>query len=309
MAENRVFGGVRTVGIQGIQGPRGEQGLQGERGPQGEKGDTGASPKFLGEWVPGDYLKYDCVVREGTGYVCAADTTYGIPGDSPDWVVYVRGIDDEETARAYAAQALEAAESARADALVVQSNLDISAGYVADAQRYAEEAGRNAIGYGYRYCERAVANTRMDLAYIFPQHFTKVGDHVINFAGQVFRIEAVDELTFTTGEEVTSIKGPVGPQGEGLHLTGAYDTADELLAAHPTGNAGDLYMVGDRLYAWSPESGAWVVSSALSVTERAPDTVEWGNVTNKPALVEWEDYVGSAYKFDVTTGMTYEEIA
>lgn len=64
--------------------------------------------------------------------------------------------------------------------------------------------------------------------------------------------------------------GPAGPQGiqgetgAGLEILDRYATLAELQAAHPTGNPGDAYMVGDHLYIWSVSTGAWVDAGTLS---------------------------------------------
>ena len=57
--------------------------------------------------------------------------------------------------------------------------------------------------------------------------------------------------------------GPQGPKGEngkdgkGVTILGSYESEDELNAAHPTGNAGDAYLIGANLYVWSPTKNAW----------------------------------------------------
>ena len=64
--------------------------------------------------------------------------------------------------------------------------------------------------------------------------------------------------------------GPAGPQGiqgetgAGLEILDRYATLAELEAAHPTGNSGDAYMVGDHLYIWSVSTSAWVDAGTLS---------------------------------------------
>ena len=64
--------------------------------------------------------------------------------------------------------------------------------------------------------------------------------------------------------------GPAGPQGiqgetgAGLEILDRYATLADLQAAHPTGNPGDAYMVGDHLYIWSVSTGAWIDAGTLS---------------------------------------------
>ena len=62
-------------------------------------------------------------------------------------------------------------------------------------------------------------------------------------------------------------EGPQGVQGEtgaGLEILDRYATLADLQAAHPTGNPGDAYMVGDHLYIWSVSTNAWVDAGTLS---------------------------------------------
>ena len=51
--------------------------------------------------------------------------------------------------------------------------------------------------------------------------------------------------------------GPTGPSGTSVTILGYYDTLDELKLAHPTGNAGESYLVDTNLYVWSPENSEW----------------------------------------------------
>ena len=74
-------------------------------------------------------------------------------------------------------------------------------------------------------------------------------------------------FTFTDGTSFTtpSLKGP---QGEGLEVLDVYATLSDLQAAHPSGNSGDMYLVGVSpsyvLYVWSTSQATWVQAGALS---------------------------------------------
>ena len=63
-------------------------------------------------------------------------------------------------------------------------------------------------------------------------------------------------------------EGPEGPSGTGLEILDEYATLSDLQTAHPTGNAGDMYLVGTggsyTLYLWSTDQSAWVDGGALS---------------------------------------------
>ena len=56
-------------------------------------------------------------------------------------------------------------------------------------------------------------------------------------------------------------EGPEGPQGKGLEILGVYATLSDLQTAHPTGNAGDVYLVGSGgsyvIYVWSEDNSDW----------------------------------------------------
>ena len=55
--------------------------------------------------------------------------------------------------------------------------------------------------------------------------------------------------------------GPTGPTGDtgstgaGLNIKGSYNTYEELINEHPTGNDGDCYLVNGSLYVW--KGNAW----------------------------------------------------
>ncbi len=50
--------------------------------------------------------------------------------------------------------------------------------------------------------------------------------------------------------------GPVGPAGTSVSILGSYENEGDLTNAHPTGNTGDSYLVGDDLYVWT-SNNSW----------------------------------------------------
>ena len=76
-------------------------------------------------------------------------------------------------------------------------------------------------------------------------------------------------LTFTyedNGTEYTTKKvvdivlatqGEKGADGTGVTILGSYNSYAELVAAHPTGEPGDSYLINGDLYVWSAESNSW----------------------------------------------------
>lgn len=59
----------------------------------------------------------------------------------------------------------------------------------------------------------------------------------------------------TSYSNPTCISGKNGVDGTSVTILGSYNTLADLQAAHPTGNAGDSYMVGADLYVWN--GSAW----------------------------------------------------
>ena len=60
------------------------------------------------------------------------------------------------------------------------------------------------------------------------------------------------EMTFTRVDT-----GLNGIDGTGVTILGSYNTVAELQSAHPTGNAGDAYIVNGNLYVWSIDKSQW----------------------------------------------------
>ena len=51
--------------------------------------------------------------------------------------------------------------------------------------------------------------------------------------------------------------GKDGKDGKSFNILGSYDTEEELIAAHPTGQVGDAYIVAGDLYVWDEEQSEW----------------------------------------------------
>lgn len=59
------------------------------------------------------------------------------------------------------------------------------------------------------------------------------------------------------GVSVRGANGQNGADGAGLSILGNYDTMADLIADHPTGSAGDAYMVGTDLVVWNTQTNSW----------------------------------------------------
>lgn len=80
-------------------------------------------------------------------------------------------------------------------------------------------------------------------------------------------------------EKVGSLIGPTGPAGsDGTTIRGSYNTLDELISEHPTGNPGDAYLVGGELYVWDEETQSWKNVGSLKVPAD-PLEIQFNSVT------------------------------
>ena len=55
----------------------------------------------------------------------------------------------------------------------------------------------------------------------------------------------------------TGEQGPKGEDGTGVTILGSYETLEELQTVHPTGSAGDSYLIQGNLYVWSSTASSW----------------------------------------------------
>lgn len=226
-----------------------------------------------------------------------------------------------ETATGAAESAAASAESARADAEQVAADKEEALGILDEAKTTGQEAIESAekaiaaaaeaaqsakeAGYSFRYCELLEANSEMDIAFLYPSKNAKVGDHVVNAQGAVFEIETMNDLTFTVGFQITSLKGPQGPMGDGLELSDAFNSLEELLAQIPTGYPGQTVLVGNQIYTWSESLNQWVASGDLTVSSKPLDTIPWDQVTDKPPLVSYDEVSDEdGFRLEIA-GMTY----
>lgn len=68
-------------------------------------------------------------------------------------------------------------------------------------------------------------------------------------------IQAFREITFMRAD--TGANGSDGADGTSVQILGSYNTLAELQTAHPTGNAGDSYIVNGNLYVWAVDDAMW----------------------------------------------------
>lgn len=67
----------------------------------------------------------------------------------------------------------------------------------------------------------------------------------------------VTTVTVTDGTGTHTFEVNDGADGTSVTILGSYSTEAELIAAHPTGNKGDGYLVAGNLYVWDVSTNAW----------------------------------------------------
>lgn len=87
---------------------------------------------------------------------------------------------------------------------------------------------------------------------------------IINFDDKIARImenqkikKRLHEIGIYQPVQLNSVIGPTGPKGDGLQIKGDYNTYEELINNHPTGNSGDCYIIEGILYIWNTENNSW----------------------------------------------------
>jgi len=80
---------------------------------------------------------------------------------------------------------------------------------------------------------------------------------------------AVPAYPITREESYLDAIAKNGSGGASYEIKGAYDTEEELKTAHPTGEAGDAYLVGDpsHVYVWLTEESEWSDAGEFTAIE------------------------------------------
>lgn len=103
-------------------------------------------------------------------------------------------------------------------------------------------------------------NSDVSVDVISPSTGIRAGDLLMDVQGSVYAVASVAEGGGTvhvgTASDVSLMgpQGPTGPAGKdgtGVNILGGYDSFEELQEAHPSGDAGDAYLVDGDLYVWN----------------------------------------------------------
>lgn len=113
------------------------------------------------------------------------------------------------------------------------------------------------------------SNSDVATSALSPSAPITVGDLISDNNGDLFTITSIiNETTVHVSNIISgvSFKGPQGEKGTdgapgkdgtGVTILGSYDSLETLKAEHPTGNAGDAYLIGGHLYVWDTVGADW----------------------------------------------------
>lgn len=113
------------------------------------------------------------------------------------------------------------------------------------------------------------SNSDVATSALSPSAPITVGDLISDNNGDLFTITSiVNETTVHVSNVISgvSFKGPQGEKGTdgapgkdgtGVTILGSYNSLETLKAEHPTGNAGDAYLVNGHLYVWDTVGSDW----------------------------------------------------
>lgn len=113
------------------------------------------------------------------------------------------------------------------------------------------------------------SNSDVAMSVLSPSAPMTVGDLISDNNGSLFTVTSiVNDTTVHVSNVISgvSFKGPQGEKGTdgapgkdgtGVTILGSYDSLEALKAEHPTGNAGDAYLVKGHLYVWDAVGADW----------------------------------------------------
>lgn len=113
------------------------------------------------------------------------------------------------------------------------------------------------------------SNSDVATSALSPSAPMTVGDLISDNNGSLYTITSiVNDTTVHVSNVISgvSFKGPQGEKGAdgapgkdgtGVTILGSYDSIEALKAEHPTGNAGDAYLIGGHLYVWDVIGSDW----------------------------------------------------
>lgn len=235
------------------------------------------------------------VAAEANTFAEQAKKTYDEVVQTQEAITAINDNVNEKATQVENARTEVSANQASVSAMKAQ--VELSEKNAADSEAVANDAATtavaaaNAAGFSWRYCASVYDDDTAGLSLLMPNVNPKVGDHVVNQDGLVYDIVSLTDTTFTVGQMVTTIQGA---PGTGLLVLDQFDTYEDMVAAHPTGSPGDVYLVGNIAWCWSVNKNAWAEVGELKGAEGPigptgpqgePGTTQWGGLQNIPDRV------------------------
>ena len=93
-------------------------------------------------------------------------------------------------------------------------------------------------------------------------------------------------------------RGPKGDMGDGISIIGDYNSYEELINSHPSGNRGDCYLVGGNLYVWNSEKSIWDNVGNIEGPPGKSEKISIGKVSSGSAATIVDNFDGEVHTLD-----------
>ena len=93
-------------------------------------------------------------------------------------------------------------------------------------------------------------------------------------------------------------RGPKGDKGDGISILGDYESYEELIKSHPTGNTGDCYLIGGVLYVWNKDKITWDNVGNIQGPPGKSDKISIGKVNNGDKASIIDNFDGEVHTLD-----------
>ena len=93
-------------------------------------------------------------------------------------------------------------------------------------------------------------------------------------------------------------RGPKGDKGDGINILGDYDSYEELINKHPSGNRGDCYLVGGNLYVWNSEKSIWDNVGNIEGPPGKSEKISVGKVSSGSEATIIDNFDGEVHTLD-----------
>ena len=93
-------------------------------------------------------------------------------------------------------------------------------------------------------------------------------------------------------------RGPKGDKGDGISILGDYESYEELIKSHPTGNTGDCYLIGGVLYVWNKDKITWDNVGNIQGPPGKSDKISIGKVNSGDKASIIDNFDGEVHTLD-----------